>query len=296
MSVDAVNRVDVVETVRSRYDGLTTSQKRIAEAIVEDPEFVAFATVDKLASRLGVAASTIVRFAYKLELEGYQDLQARVRAQVRRQFRSASELGDSTTITTHLGASALAASLTRDVDQLRRTVQAVDPAGLERSATALAEADHVYVSGELTSYSLAYFTAIALGRARDHVRLVRADALGAAALLDIGSGDVVLAYTFPPYARNVLRVIDWARQCNATTIGITDASISPVGQRVDIVLPALSAGVGPQNTLVPALALANALVNAVVLRDDQRSLDRHHATTAMANKWDLFVLGADHDD
>jgi DNA-binding MurR/RpiR family transcriptional regulator len=57
---------DVIQTVRQGYDELTKSQKWIAEAIVDDPEFVAFATVDKMASRLGVSPSTVVRFTYRL--------------------------------------------------------------------------------------------------------------------------------------------------------------------------------------------------------------------------------------
>jgi DNA-binding MurR/RpiR family transcriptional regulator len=79
---------DVLSAVRRKYDELTHSQKRIAEAIVEDPEFVAFATVDKLAERISVAPSTVVRFAYKIGLNGYPDLQERVRKVVRGQMRA----------------------------------------------------------------------------------------------------------------------------------------------------------------------------------------------------------------
>lgn len=293
MSTEAVPTEDVVETVRSRYDNLTSSQKRIAEAIVEDPEFVAFATVDKLANRLGVAASTIVRFAYKLDLDGYQDLQARVRTQVRRQYRTVSDGDGDTTPTAHLGDSPFALSLGRDLANLQRTIRGLDIEALERTVVAIDEADHVYVSGDLTSYSLAYFTAIALGRARDHVRLVRADAEGATALLDMGDGDVLLAFTFPPYSRSVLRVVDWAARCGALTVGVTDAAISPVGQRVEIVHPAVASGVGPQNTLVPGLAVANAIVNAVIVRNEDRSLERYRSINAMVSDWDLFVLGTD---
>ena len=54
------DNLDVMTELQRNYADLTQSQKRIAEAIVENPEFVAFATVDKLAARLGIASSTIV--------------------------------------------------------------------------------------------------------------------------------------------------------------------------------------------------------------------------------------------
>ncbi len=283
----------VVDTVRSRYEDLTAAQKRIAEAIVEDPEFVAFATVDKMASRLGVAASTIVRFAYKIGLDGYQDLQMRVRTQVRQQYRSATDVGLDASPAAHLGDTPLAASLTRDLQHLQRTIRGMDADALQRSVEALDTAEHLYITGDLASYSLAYYAAIALGGARDHVRLVQADAEGAAALLDMGPGDVLLAFTFPPYSRNVLRVVDWAIRCKAMTIGVTDAAVSPVGQRVKVVLPAVASGMGPQSTLVPGMAVANALVNAVTLRNEQRTTERYRAIQHIVHDWDQIVLGAD---
>src|SRR5688572_4590921 len=91
---DTRSAADVIQSVRRSYDELTRSQKLIAEAIVEDPEFVAFATVDKMAARLGVSPSTVVRFTYRLGLTGYQDLQERVRTLVRSQMRSASAEAD----------------------------------------------------------------------------------------------------------------------------------------------------------------------------------------------------------
>src|SRR5690606_27958257 len=199
--------------------------KRIAEAIIEDPEFVAFATVDKLASRLDVAASTVVRFAYRLGLDGYHDLQERIRQQIRQQYRHVSDSAGSPT--SHLGDSPYRASFERDLAHLQQTAQARDAQALDRAVPAIDEAAHVSITGDLTSYCLAYFAAIAIGRTRDRVRLVRADAEGTTALLEMGKDDVLLAFTFPPYSRNVLRVVQWAAGKGAQTIGVTDAAISP---------------------------------------------------------------------
>ena len=66
---------DVIDELRRQYDRLTQSQKRIAEYIVDHPDRVAFATVDQMATQLGVNPSTIVRFTYRLGLKGFPDLQ-----------------------------------------------------------------------------------------------------------------------------------------------------------------------------------------------------------------------------
>jgi DNA-binding MurR/RpiR family transcriptional regulator len=75
--------VDIIEELRRRYDRLTESQKRIAEYILEHSQTVAFSTVDKMAAQLDVNPSTIVRFTYRLGLEGFPDLQERMREIIR---------------------------------------------------------------------------------------------------------------------------------------------------------------------------------------------------------------------
>ena len=286
---------DVRDKVRHEYDGLTPSQKRIAEGIVDDLEFVAFATVDKLASKLGVSASTVVRFAYRLGLDGYQDLQARIRSIVRSQMRSSAGAADDD-FAAHLGESHAGASLGRDLDQLTRTVSNLDQAVIEQVVQILVSARRVFVSGDITSYSVAYFFSLALDRARGGTRLVRADGEGAGRVVDIGEDDAVIAFTFPPYSRSVLNVVDLAVERGAKTVGITDRAISPVGQRVEWVLPALVSGLGPQNTLVPAMAVANALVNALILSDLDGAMERYRAVNHVLHGWDVYVLDAEDDD
>ena len=85
-AVDAASSGDVIEELRRRYDRLTQSQKRIAEYIVEHSQAVAFSTVDQMAAQLDVNPSTIVRFTYRLGLNGFPDLQERMRELVRGQL------------------------------------------------------------------------------------------------------------------------------------------------------------------------------------------------------------------
>lgn len=288
---------DVIETVRQQYDGLTQSQKRIAEAIIDDPEFVAFATVDKLGHRLGVSPSTIVRFAYKVGLDGYQDLQGQVRTLVRSQMRRATDGGVAEGASSgNLAETTFAASFDRDVDHLQRTIRNLDLAALDRAVEILTSADRIFVSGDVTSYSVAYYFALAANRARGKVHLVRGDGEGAARLIEIGPDDAVLAFTFPPYSRSVLRVVEWAIQQGATTIGVTDHAVSPVGRRVSLVLPAVASGLGAQNTLVPAMAIANALLNAMIIDDGKRAQERYQAVNRLLGEWDMYVLGEDDTD
>ena len=287
---EAAKQPDVISELRKGYDALTQSQKRIAEAIVEDPEFVAFATVDKMAARLGVSPSTVVRFAYRIGLNGYQELQDRVRTIVRQQMRSNAMPADGEqSLTSHLGDTVFARSFEHDLENLRRTILGLSIEDLDRAVDLLVKARRVYVIGGMTSHSVAYFASLALDRVRGDTHLLAGDAASAAPLLSLTADDVLLVFTFPPYASGSLRTTHWARRQGAKVIAVTDTPISPVGQRVDVVLPAPASGMSTQNSFVAAMTVANALLNGVVARHPS-SMERYGRVMELLDDWDVFVL------
>jgi DNA-binding MurR/RpiR family transcriptional regulator len=283
---------DVVTELRRRYDDLTQSQKRIAEAIVEDPEFIAFATVDKLATKLGVSPSTVVRFAQSIGLDGYPDLQERIRTLVRSQMRRNTAVGnDEASITGHLDDTVFARSFAHDLSNLRRTILGLNTQDLDRAVAALNRAERIFVFGGLGSYSAAYFAALAFDRLRGNsYALDGSDYASATRMADLTKADVLVVYTFAPYVKSAPRLVELAQARGCLVIAITDTSISPVGQHVEIVLPAVVSGVSAHNSLVSAMAVTNALVNGLMLVRSGKALQRYQRVTKLLNDWDLMIL------
>lgn len=278
---------DVSSELRRRYDELTHSQKRIAETIVEDPAFVAFATVEKLAGRLRVSPSTIVRFAYRMGFSGYPELQDRVRQQLLTRLEGPKverELPDSALD------EVTAASLGRDIENLERTIRVLPGEQVATAIETLAHARSVYIVGAATGESVALYATIVLSRVRERVVLVGSAQRAATVLLDVGSDDAVLAFTFPPYATSTLNAVVTAQEQGATVVTVTDSPISPVGQRADIVLPAAVGGIGAQNSLVAAISVANVLFNGVsaIL---PTAVTRYARAAALGGRWSLYLLG-----
>lgn len=284
---------DVIADLRKGYGHLTLSQKRVAESIIEDPEFVAFATVDKMAARLDVSPSTIVRFAYRIGLSGYPELQDRVRQLVRSQLRSNMWAGgNAAEITSHLADTVYARSLRHDIEILHRSIIGLKADDLERAASAISAARRVYVVGGATTYSVAFFLSLALERIRGDSSVLMTEGHAAPALASLSKEDVLLVFTFPPYASSTLRITASAKAQGSTVIAVTDTVISPVGQQADIVLPVLSSGVSLQNSLVPAMAVANALINGVI-EDSPGADERHRRILSVMNDWDAYILKDD---
>jgi DNA-binding MurR/RpiR family transcriptional regulator len=68
---------------------LPAAQRRIAALAVEDPEAVAFGTVQSVAQRSDTSAPTVVRFAAALGFDGYTALRDAIRAELSDRLRSA---------------------------------------------------------------------------------------------------------------------------------------------------------------------------------------------------------------
>lgn len=282
---------NVLSEVRHKYDELTQSQKRIAESIVEDPEFVAFATVDKLAIRLGVSASTIVRFAYKLGLDGYNELQERVRDVIRNQITSNQEPVDTEGWFNHLGDSIFQKSLEHDVRLLQRTIAALDVDVLNEAVDIVLQSSKRYVCGGLTTFSVAHFVAMTLGRVCGETTLLSGtDGTVALQLSTIGPGDALLAFTFPPYASQTMRVVKLGKELGAKVIAVTDSLVSPIAKSADVIIPCKWAGLTLQNSLVPLMAIANLLTNGVIAKAQDATLERYGRLNQVLNEWKVFLL------
>jgi DNA-binding MurR/RpiR family transcriptional regulator len=285
---------DVIEELRRRYSRLTHSQRRIAEYIVEHSQAVAFSTVDQMAAELDVNPSTIVRFTYRLGLEGFPDLQERMREVLRGRLSRIGDPVQEGDAAGHLEGTSVGASLHHDSQNLRRTIAGLDADAFGRAVKIIARARRLYVVAGFTTFAIAQYSALILDRLRGDVSLLASnDAFAMPRLIEVSAEDCVLAFTFPPYASATHRVALWAKENKARVIAVTDSPISAVGQIADVVLVAVSGGIGLQNSLVAPMAMANALLNGVATVKGASAQERYHRHGRLMNRWDAFLRKRD---
>jgi DNA-binding MurR/RpiR family transcriptional regulator len=294
---DPASSEDVIEELRHRYDQLTQSQKRIAEYIVEHSQAVAFSTVDQMAAQLGVNPSTIVRFTYRLGLDGFPDLQERMRELVRGQLSRTGDPINEGNVASHLEGTSFGASLSHDWQNLHRTIADVDAGGFGRAVNVLARARRVYVVAGFSTFPVAHYFALILDRLRSDISLLASnDAFATPRLVEMKSEDCVVAFTFPRYASATHRIALWAKENKAKVVAVTDSPISAVGQIADVVLLAASSGTGMQNSMVAPMAVANALLNGVAASRGTSALERYNRHDHLMNRWDAFLLKTERED
>jgi DNA-binding MurR/RpiR family transcriptional regulator len=243
---------------------LTKSERRIAEWLERRFEQLAFLTVSEIGRATGVSEATIVRFARKIGFASFTDLQRSVQAAVQQHYSVGNRLE-----ALDKNAGPLERAYRRDLENLRTTYDHVDPRAFDAAVKAIARAPTVAVIGLRASAGASLYVAFALNLIRPRVLHIRPDIDNVHdQLLDMGPGDVLIAFSVARPALRTLQVAQEAKQrYGATVVAFTSSAVSALAQRADHVLTV--GAEGTFNSYAATFSLAGAVLDAVAetLRD-----------------------------
>jgi len=254
---------------RSSRDRLTPTERRIAAAIVAEPTLLAFGTVSDLAHHVGTSRPSIVRFAAKLGFTGYPALQQSARAGLSQRLSTPSDRvrGDRLTSAGDLRA------LTAALAPLEAIVESGLIGGL---APRIAAATAVWIATGETSKASAHALESGLGIIRADVHLLEDHSIGRA-LASAGPDDIALISDFSRYRRSAVVAAQALRAHSVPIVAITDGPLSPLAAFADTLIELSVPAVGPFDSSVSSVALAELIV-AEVARVDlatvQKRIDR----------------------
>jgi len=237
---------------------LTPTERRIAEEVLAEPTLLAFGTVSDLASRVGTSRPTIVRFANKLGFEGYSQLQRHVRSDLSHRLARPSER-----IRHEEGKSPAARVAINNA--ISSVFEAVDGERLGKLAEPIVGAQHIWILSGETSQAGAHALHSGLSMVRPGVRWFEERRFGAEAC-DAGSRDAAVVMDFFRYRRQVTEAARLLAKSGVAIVAITDSPLSPLVELTDTWCEIEVPAVGPFDSSVPAVAIAELLV-ARVARD-----------------------------
>ena len=265
--------MDVLLRVRQSRDRLSASERRVANAVLDDPDLVRTATIMRLADVSGASQSTVARFCQSLGYPGYREFRLDVisalsRDQAQRvSFDIAEgEIGPEDSI-----ADTVAKIAFQEVQAIQNTAQMLDTDAVAQAVAAIRSARRIELYGAGASSLSAQDLFQKLGRIGKPAA-VSVDihlALAQAALLDDAS--VAIGVSFRGETRETLDFLTVARRTGALTIGITNAAESSLDDVCDVVLRTSVRESrfrsGAMASRIAQLALIDMLF-VLVLRDD----------------------------
>lgn len=248
--------VSIAEQIADAASVLTPSERRLADAVLGDPQLVAFGTVAAVAARAGTSGPTVVRFATKLGFQGFADLQSEAQREIADALRPAA-----TRIRERPAGDVVARVLEADLDNLRTTLGALDPAAFDDAIAVLSDRRRrVFVLAGEVARGVGIVLVTQLDLLRDGVVGIGGTPVRVARqLADVSAGDVVIVIEHRRYERWLLDALERVRATGAKVIALTDGALSPVATDAQHVFVVAANGIGPFDSHTATLALVNAL-------------------------------------
>jgi DNA-binding MurR/RpiR family transcriptional regulator len=262
-----------VKDLSKNIEGLSKSQKRLGQYILNDSTALLVSTSREMAQAVGVSESTVVRFAQCLGYKGFPELRRALQAEMRPRLRAASRMEETIAELGH-DANVITRLVKRDIELLHETVAALSVTEFQKAIEKLWRAKKVFIIGLNASMALACFLQFRLIRVKKDVRWIFVT--GGSALLEqlalMDKKDVLVAIGFIDVPRETKTALAHAKKTSASIIGITDLPSSPIAEVADICLFAKLGLHTTVNSLIPAFSLVNALAIALTWTKSAESL------------------------
>jgi DNA-binding MurR/RpiR family transcriptional regulator len=267
-------RKTLSEYITERFEEFSRSQKDVARYIVDHLDEAAFQTAEELARRANTSSSTVVRFSQALGFEGYPELQ---HAAIE-EYRHRENENGATAPLFDFDHSEFEASLAADHANVEETVRNLTREQVEACVTALGTAQRVMIVGldQLAFFASYLRHLLALLDIRAEViSSPRQDSITRLSRVDEDS--MVIAFSAGRAHPIVVRSMKLAKHRRATTLAITDATLSEIGEHSDLTLYYSSNGPSFTRSNTTLLAIVQALAHGVYARDKGAYKDRIRA-------------------
>ncbi|MFI7444948.1 MurR/RpiR family transcriptional regulator [Nonomuraea indica] len=254
--------------------GLSPAMMRVIQVLMTNQRVASYGDVGEIATRAQVNSSTVVRCAQALGFKGWPVLQQELRA------RYLASLSSEETFYAH-GETASSPghnAIRQDIQNLRETLESVDPTDVDRAIETIAGSRRVVV--------VATGTFAAVGQIFAHLGSVLGypislETRGAvhlsSALAGFGPEDTLIVINVWRPIRDLLNAARLARKAGARVLTITDSRRGPYTELSDLMLVVPSEGVSFFQSVTAATSLAYGIVDGLAQVDPARTQERLRA-------------------
>ena len=280
----------IKDRIENAAETLTSGERKLAAAILSDYPFAGLSSIQELARHAEVSPPSISRFVTKIGLDGYQDFQRDLVAELKEGHRSPVQL--------HKGERAVHGGYLKDfisksASQMAVAADAITESQFDQICTLLTDPKRsVYVLGGRISDTIARHLSFHLRQIRKDVFHLPDNPEGwPEYLLRMRSGDILYIVDVRRYQASLEQLAKAASgNRSARVILMTDKWISPIAKHAHEVLPVPIDCGTLWDTYSAALAVTEAIVTRIAEDNWDQTRDRIKA-------WDaLRFTSQEHED
>ncbi len=248
--------------IQMLYDEMGKSEKKVADFLIAHPSELLPLSITELAEKSQSSEATIVRFARRLGLSGYQELKISL-------ARESGNVVDNHDVAETDTLSDIFEKVTNDIyKSLEMTKQSLSPSELDKAANAIISARKIAIFGLGNSSPVAQDAGHKFFRAGCDAYVYSDNHMQAIAASHLKEGDVAIGISHSGSSKDIVDALKIAKLQGATTVSITNKGKSPIVKESDITLFTSSKEteytILGLNSRIAALSIIDALYSYIV--------------------------------
>ncbi|MEP2030254.1 MAG: MurR/RpiR family transcriptional regulator [Paracoccaceae bacterium] len=230
----------LIQLIHERFDNMSKSHQQISVYLTQNPNEIAVHSVNTLAERCGIHASSFVRFAQALGYSGFKDLQFLFQKRLETaapgfEARVRALEGDLENRDDPTDFGFLRDLVVKDIVSLQALLDDVSGKDLTRAADLISGAGTVYLLGQLRSAPVVEFLRYMLVMIGKRCMLLDpSGGLATHMARTISDEDVLIAVSFRYYANEVVSIVEAVRDTKTPIVAISDSTLSPLAKSADV--------------------------------------------------------------
>jgi len=269
---------NIMLRIKTMYDDMGSGEKKIADWLLNHQNEVISLSISELAEECGCGEATIVRFAKRLGLEGYQELKISIAQESSGTGHIINE-----SISGDDSCAVIFTKISNDIySSLAHTKKVLNDHNMELAAKKILEADRIAIFGLGNSASIAIDAQHKFLRAGLNAAAYCDNHMQAIVASHLSKNDVVIGISHSGSSRDIVEAMKIAKEAGAATICITNFGKSPIIKQSDITLFTASEEI--KYTIFgmysrhAQLAIIDAIYIYVVLRKGEEGIKAVHNT------------------
>ena len=275
------------KTIAEKYDGMSKTQKKIANFILQNITAASYYNIQQLAQAVGTSEASILRFCTFLGYKGFPEFRNEMQIAAKEQMSMKDRLKISYQAFDEKEAG-IAEIFHQDVNRIESTLNQLDMNLFFKTCQEIILAEKIYILAARSASALGLFFQYYLNMILGNVELITGLGCSADQLCEVSKDDVVIGITFNRYSVITEKMFRYSADHGAVTVAITDSPVSPIVKYAKYCFLTETAMPTYIDSFVAPLTLINAILTEIGRNRNIELESRLNKLDAFSNEFEIF--------
>lgn len=261
---------EIKSRIHKNYETLSKNHKQLADFMIENFDNIPFLSVQDISKSTSLSVASVVRFAQRIGFKGFLEMREEVADHLKSKIKNKQifSLIDGS----GLKEDTLISVAERDINNINESLNLIDRESFKKAVDLILKSERVFTSGLGISYLLAQILAYQLNQvAVNASNFTHNHSSFMEQILFLNSKDLIIALSFPPYSKETIEAVKFAKQKKIKILSLTNKDASPISFLSDVSLIIKSDNTLFTNSFAAISVLINAIATECALKNKSKA-------------------------